>query len=100
MHRYSTDIIGEKKRALANGKHDGYLEDRKDVMSLLRALNMSFSHNAFMYLPAFAITDGGVLTVAANMEASADDRLPDEDFVGLVTCVFILQLNVAPASKF
>jgi hypothetical protein len=78
MDEASMKIFKEKKRALSEGD-DAVLHrvgEGKDIMSILRAfMNVSF------VVIASLTTESSIAIVRANMDASAEDRLPDSELV-------------------
>lgn len=96
MDEASMKVFEEKKRALSEGD-DAVLHqvgEGKDIMSILRAfMNVSF------VVIASLITESSIAIVRANMDASAEDRLPDSELVAqmrwewlhLLICLTLLQ---------
>lgn len=83
MYETSVRIIEAKRAALEKGDEAVVQQvgRGKDIMSILRPLSPSHSHNV-----ASADTDF-FAKVKANMQASEDDRLPEEELIGQMTYV-------------
>ena len=82
MDRTSREIYAEKKSALMNGDKDVKLgvEERKDLMSVL----------CKSYFFPLTPTNFVHLLVRANMEASEEDKLPEEEIIAQVSSVAIV----------
>lgn len=82
------DLVKRKKAALENGEAEGVGEG-KDIISMLCSFHLS---------SAVSCSSDCLCTVKANMVASVEDRLPDDQLVGQVKyvtfvpslCVFFL----------
>ena len=79
------DLVKRKKVALEKGEAEGVGEG-KDIISMLRSFHPS---------SAPSCTSDRLFSVKANMVASVEDRLPDDQLVGQVKYVTSSHLYVA-----
>lgn len=81
MHRTSTDIFESAKKAVKEGKD---IPDRpgggKDIMSILSTFHPLIAVSS-------TLNAHSAVTVKANLNASEEDRLPDEELIAQISCV-------------
>ncbi len=85
MHARSVLIYNEKKKALEKG--DDALRQQigegKDIMSILCARPFQLCHCVVGKNPGLTFE----LVVRENMKASEEDRLPEDEVIGQISCV-------------
>lgn len=79
MDRTCVDIFEGKKRALKEGDEavSKQVGEGKDIMSILSAFTREDN--------AFRVLNSVIISVRANMEASEETKLPDNEVLGQVS---------------